>query len=246
MKLFSKDTLKPFDWALIIGVIISNFIYTLSYIGEEETNIINELIGSIACITGVVCVVLVAKRSISNYIFGVINVSLYAYISYKSSLFGDFALNAFYYLPMQFIGWFFWIKERGVVSKNGKVDTTLVKSHKMTSFGRVILLLACIISTLFVGYLLSIYTTDPQPYKDSSTTVLSIIAMVLLAKKYMEQWYLWGIVNIISIIMWTYMWINGDSNALLMVIMFIFYLANSINGIIVWSKGATLSQNVSK
>ncbi len=246
MKLFSKETLKPFDWFLIIGVIASNLIYTLTYIGEENIDLISEIIGSIACITGVICVVLVAKRSISNYIFGIINVSLYAYIAYRSQLYGDFALNALYYFPMQFIGWFFWVKERGVKNNKGEIDTTLVKSHKMTSMGRIILVISCIILTLLTGYLLSIYTADPQPYKDSATTVLSVIAMILLAKKFMEQWYLWGIVNIISIIMWTMIWLNGDQHALLMVIMFIFYLANSINGIIVWSKGATISQNASK
>ncbi len=231
MRLFSTATLKPFDWILILGIIISNLIF--SYLNSEL-----DIIGSIASVTGVVCVVLVAKRSISNYIFGLINVSLYAYISYKSSLYGDFALNAFYYLPMQFVGWYMWMKERGDINSKGEIDTTIVKSHLMSFKQRIILVILCISSILITGYLLDTYTADPQPYKDSATTVLSIIAMFLLARKFMEQWYLWSIVNIISVIMWGYLWIKGENHAALMVLMYIFYLANSINGIIVWQRAA--------
>ncbi len=232
MSIFSKETLRPFDWFLILGIIILNLIY--SFLQNEI-----DVIGSLASITGVICVVLVAKRSLSNYIFGVVNVSLYAYISYKSALYGDFALNALYYLPMQFIGWAMWVKERGSVNSSGCIDNSLVKSHKMSSKERVIWSIASILSVLLVGYLLDIFTEDPQPYKDSATTVLSIIAMFLLAKKYMEQWVLWSIANVISVVMWVLLWSRGDEHAVLMVIMWVFYLANSINGLIVWNKAAT-------
>ena len=238
MKIFSKDTLKPFDWFLIIGVIVTNLIYSFSFIDNDGINLSNEIIGSIACITGVLCVVLVAKRSISNYIFGIINVSLYAFISYKSKLYGDAALNAFFYFPMQFVGWFFWVRARGGKNSKGEEDSSLVKSLRMTLNGRILLFIVCAAATLIVGYLLSVYTTDPQPYKDSATTVLSIIAMVLLTKKYMEQWFIWIIVNIISIVMWIVIFFRGGDHAILMVIMYLFYLANSINGAIIWNRNS--------
>ncbi|MEG0591489.1 MAG: nicotinamide riboside transporter PnuC, partial [Lachnospiraceae bacterium] len=92
MKIFSKGTLSTFDLLLISGVVFFNILHS---------TLVNELnlIGSLASVSGVICVVLVAKRSMSNYLFGIINVSLYAYISYKASIYGDFLLNAFYYLP---------------------------------------------------------------------------------------------------------------------------------------------------
>ena len=91
-----KQVLSAFDIFLIIGVILSNVAYSI---------LCNELdvLGSLACVTGVLCVVLVAKGNIWNYAFGLVNVSLYAWISYKSSLYGDAGLNALYYLPMQFV-----------------------------------------------------------------------------------------------------------------------------------------------
>ena len=54
-----------------------------------------------------------------------------------------------------------------------------------------------------------------------------------------EQWILWIIVNVVSTIMWVYLLYNGQPHAALMVGMWLFYLANSINGYCVWHKAAT-------
>lgn len=229
MKLFTKDTLAPFDWFLIIGIFTTNIVYSIL---TEEI----DLIGSIAGITGLLCVVLVAKRSMSNYIFGIINVSLYAYISYKSAIYGDALLNALYYLPMQFIGWYAWIGRKGGVNSQGQSDDSLVKTRAMTPLQRVMLFVFCLAFTLIAGYLLDKYTLDGQPYKDSFTTVLSVIAMFLMVRAYLEQWVLWVVVNGVSVIMWCILWLKGGEHAALMVIMWIFYLANSINGLRVWSR----------
>lgn len=102
--------LSLYDWFLIAGVILTNIIYSV-LTGTLD------VIGSLAGITGVLCVVLVAKGSIWNYAFGLVNVSLYAWISYKAALYGDAGLNALYYLPMQFIGWWQWRKRGAAVSE---------------------------------------------------------------------------------------------------------------------------------
>jgi nicotinamide mononucleotide transporter len=231
MKIFSKYTLRLFDWFLILGALTFNVLYAI--LANEF-----DVIGMIASVTGVVCVVLVAKRSMSNYIFGLINVSLYAYISYESELYGDFLLNALYYIPMQIVGWFMWIKDRGDIDSQGHADESIVKSKLMSHNARIVLLIVCVTATALGGYLLTIYTGDPQPYKDSATTVLSVLAMWLMVRKYVEQWFLWVAVNVISILMWVFVWVDGGTHAGLMVIMYLFYLANSINGIIVWSTAA--------
>ena len=105
----NNKVLSLYDWFLITGVIVSNVIYSFM------TGTL-DVLGSLAGITGVLCVVLVAKGSIWNYAFGLVNVSLYALISYKAALYGDAALNAFYYLPMQFIGWWQWRKRGAALS----------------------------------------------------------------------------------------------------------------------------------
>lgn len=221
--------LSLYDWFLISGVIISNLLYSVL-----SRNV--DVVGSVAGIAGVLCVVLVAKGSIWNYLFGIVNVSLYAYISYKAALYGDAALNAFYYVPMQFIGWWQWRKRGAAVSSAETGDNGVqVKARRFTWKQRAILATGCVAAVVSVGFVLR-YFGDPQPFKDSTTTVLSIVAQALMALAFMEQWALWIITNIVSVIMWCICVSRGEAHAAVMVIMWTFYLLNSINGFRVWLK----------
>jgi nicotinamide mononucleotide transporter len=219
--------LSAYDWFLIVGVIVSNIPYSLL-----SGNI--DVVGSVAGIAGVLCVVLVAKGSIWNYVFGVVNVSLYAYISYKASLYGDAGLNALYYFPMQFIGWWQWRKRGAAISgKETDGGSVQVKARKFDGKHRLLLFIGCAVAVVAVGYLLK-YLGDPQPFKDSTTTVLSIVAQALMALAFMEQWVLWIITNVVSVAMWSVCVARGDAHASVMVIMWVFYLMNSLNGLRVW------------
>jgi nicotinamide mononucleotide transporter len=225
----NNKVLSLYDWFLIAGVIVSNVVYSL-LTGTMD------VLGSMAAITGVLCVVLVAKGSIWNYLFGLVNVSLYAYISYKASLYGDAALNALYYLPMQFIGWWQWRRRGAAMSAAEAGDNGVqVKARRFTWKQRAILFLGCAVAVVAVGFLLK-HVGDPQPFKDSTTTVLSIVAQMLMALAFMEQWALWIITNIVSVVMWCVCVSRGEAHAGVMVIMWVFYLLNSINGMRVWMK----------
>lgn len=227
--IMKQRVLNAYDWFLIAGVIVSNIAYSV-LIGTLD------IVGSLAGITGVLCVVLVAKGSIWNYAFGLVNVSLYAWISYKAALYGDAGLNALYYLPMQFIGWWQWRKRGAAMSEAESGGKSVQVQARRFDWGRRILLaIGCAAAVVAGGYLLK-YLGDPQPFKDSATTVLSIVAQALMALAFMEQWALWIITNVISVIMWAVCVSRGEAHAGVMVIMWSFYLLNSINGLRVWLK----------
>ena len=210
----------PYEWFLILGVLLSNIIYSVLS-GELD------IMGSVASITGLLCVVLVAKGNIWNYLFGLVNVSLYAYISFEATAYGDAALNALYYLPMQFIGYFAW-KRRGT-------QGTQVKARRLSSQNRILVAELCLVGIL-AGALILKYYGDAQPFKDSTTTVLSIAAQALMALAFMEQWVLWIITNVVSVVMWIIFTVDGVPHAGVMVIMWVFYLLNSINGLRIWNR----------
>lgn len=224
-----NKVLSLYDWFLIVGVIVSNALYSLMTSSLD-------VIGSLAGITGVLCVVLVAKGSIWNYLFGLVNVSLYAYISYKASLYGDAGLNALYYLPMQFLGWWQWRKRGAAVSQSEAGGKGVqVRARRFNWKQRIVLAFGCTAAVVAIGYVLR-HIGDPQPFKDSATTVLSIVAQALMALAFMEQWVLWIITNVISVVMWSICVARGEMHAGVMVIMWVFYLLNSLNGFRVWLK----------
>lgn len=108
-----------------------------------------------------------------------------------------------------------------------------MKARRFEFKQRIILAALCTAAVVVFAYVLK-YFGDPQPFKDSTTTVLSIVAQALMALAFMEQWVLWIITNIVSVVMWVICVTRGEAHAAVMVIMWSFYLLNSINGLRVW------------
>lgn len=220
MKDFLKSLTK-FELGLIISICLINI-----YLGFMDGS--NDFIGLIACITGVICVVMTAKGHISCYYFGIINILTYIYIAYISKFYGEVMLNGLYYLPMQFIGIFMW-------KKNINNDTNLVKGKVMSKKQLLILVLVSIIGISIYGIVLQKLNGN-LPIIDAMSTVLSVLAMYLSVKMFAEQWLLWIVVDVITVMMWIFSYLNGEPNSMVMIVMWIAYLLNAVYGYINWKK----------
>jgi nicotinamide mononucleotide transporter len=186
-------------------------------------------IGLTASITGMICVVLVAKGKISNYYFGFINIVAYAYVAYQNRYFGDFMLNAFFYFPMQFIGLYYWIKHRNKAKTKDDVLVTYIGGKE-----KLLWLLLCVFGTILYGMFLQ-GINGRLPMIDSTTTVLSVVATFLMIKRVSEQWLLWIIVDVISIYMWVYRIWQGSGD-ISMIVMWTAFLINALYGYYNWKK----------
>lgn len=207
-------------WLLIFTAI--NFYLFLSW---DDT-----LIGLISSLSGMVCVVLVAKGKISNYYFGIIQSTTYAYISYTYGLYGEAMLNALFYLPIQFIGIYLWNKNK--VSASTKGEDIVAKRMTIRNW-LIFVVLTIAFSLLYALFLSKI--GGKQVQIDSFAVVLSIGAQILMLKRYAEQWIIWIIVNILSIILWVNALQEGGNDYTVLV-MWTAFLVNSIYGYINWLK----------
>jgi nicotinamide mononucleotide transporter len=187
----------------------------------------DSVIGLVTMLTGIWCVVLVAKGKKFNYYPGIINVVLYAYISYQSKLYGEVMLNALYFLPMQFYG--LWLWNKNMADQNDNVKITM-----MSNRNRVLLLAISAVSVYGYGLILE-YLKGNFPFVDSTSTVLSVIAMLLMCFRYGEQWLLWIFVDIVSVIMWVGIYLQ-DGTGLSMIVMWSAYLINALYGQYNWYK----------
>ena len=233
--------LKAFDWVLILGVLGCSIGYAAMTAGQNGGF---DWLGTVAAVTGLFCVVLVAHGNILNYAFGLVNVLLYAYISYKSNLLGDCVLNLFYYTPMQFVGFFVWTKRKD------SSDSSRIRARAMSPRSRILLGIVSIALVAAFGFLLAKLKQNAVegtfierwhlysefPYKDALTTMFAIIAQYLMARAFLEQWFFWIVMNAVSLVIWAMFLREGTPHAGLMVIMYVFYLANSINGARLWIK----------
>ncbi|MBQ8272230.1 MAG: nicotinamide mononucleotide transporter [Tidjanibacter sp.] len=218
-------TLRPFDIFIIVCTVGSALAYSLIK-GQFE------LLGTVALLMGVTGTVLSAKRSIWNFLFGAVNVTLYAIIAYKTSNYGQAALNALYYLPMQFVGWWMWShrKEEGEKSK--------VQSRSMRPVQILVAVLCTAAGTLLLGYLLSRYTDATQPLKDGFVTTVFIVGQILMTLTFWQQWFFWIAGNLLNVVLWAVVMAEGEMLGGLMLIKYSMYTLNSINGILIWHRAA--------
>lgn len=187
----------------------------------------DSLMGIVSATTGVASVVCTGKGKLSAYTFGLINSILYAIISYEAKLYGETMLNALYYVPMQFVGFYVW-------SKHMNNNTKEVEKRHMTWNGRFILLISIIVSTYLYGLLLN-HLGDAMPFIDSFTTASSIIALIISVSMYAEQWWIWVAVDIFSVYMWWCNFASGSDN-MATLLMWVVYLGNAIIMLIKWEK----------
>lgn len=223
-----KNELQGWKKWEVIWLIIATFtITTLSIYWKDN------LMGIVSATTGVICVVCTGKGKLSAYIFGAVNTFLYAIIAFKARYYGEVMLNAFYYFPLQFYGFYVWSKNMNPITKE-------VKKIRMNKKNRVILFAFVGIGTLVYGFILDKMGGN-LPYVDGLSTVVSVVAMIISIKMYMEQWMLWIIVDIVTVIMWGVAFINGN-DSIATLLMWVIYLGNAIIMYFKWNKEAALKE----
>lgn len=215
------------------------------------------LFGLSVTLTGILSVVLVSKRSQWNYFWGTYNVIGYAYLAFTWGLGGDFMLNTLYFLPMQLVGFLMWKKNL----ESGSKEIVKARDFNITGYIKLITitLLAVLLYSIFLqkamapyfnGLDLSvsypIYSSYWLYLFDSMSTILSIIAMYLMVKRYAAQWLLWIFVNIASIGMWSIAYVTNkeidgfnSGQAPAMIFMWMMYLINATYGYYIWRKRRT-------
>lgn len=144
-------------------------------------------------------------------------------------------LNAFYYIPMNFIGFYLWSRHKD--EKNGEVE------GKALTPKQIVILLAATAVIVIIYWQILTHLGGQLALIDAMSTVFSVIALIMQVARYAEQWLLWIIVNIVSVIMWILL-IGKDSSAVTMVVMWIAYLFNSIYGYYNWKKLAAKTANI--
>lgn len=187
------------------------------------------LMGIISSTTGVICVVCTGKGKLSAYGFGLINSILYAIIAFGARLYGETMLNALYYVPMQFIGFYIW-------RKNMNEETHEVRKLHMNWNRRGLLFAVIAVCTVAYGFVLRALG-DVMPFVDSFTTVSSVFAMIVSVRMFAEQWWIWVAVDVFSVYMWYCDFRTGSGN-IATLLMWAIYLGNAIIMLIRWEKKA--------
>ena len=209
---------------------ILGIFFVLGIILFNKVVLHDSTVAVISAVCGFLYTVLAGKGKISCYLFGLTGSAFYGYLAFANSLFGNLALYVLYYIPMQIAGIFNW--------KNHlkKETNEIYKTSLETSKRFVLVVSSVLLCVLICGVL--VLLKDSHPVLDGCATALSLVGMYLTVKRCIEQWVVWFIVNLLSVIMWISV-INSGTRAYSTVLMWFVYLLLSVYFYTEWKKEIT-------
>ena len=169
----------------------------------------------IGTVAGLLCIWFASQEKTINYLFGLINVTLFGIIFYQIQLYGLLMLQLFFFCANVY-GWFAWTRPQWQTGELLKVRW-LSKSKLIATATIAVVFIALLTPNLdetfallansAIGLLnlfgagleMPILEPGAHPFWDASVTVLSVIAQILMTRKYVENWFLWVVINIVSV-----------------------------------------------
>ena len=167
-------------------------------------------------------VALVALRSVWNYPFALVAVTLYAFVFFEAKLYSDMLLQGFFF-ALNLYGWAAWIRAR---------DDSGVPVRWMTERARWGWASATIAAWIAWSFTMDRTTDAVAPWVDGAIAMLSITAQWLLARRRVESWWLWILVDLIAVPLFAWRGLYATSGV------YVVLLGLSIDGLIQWRRAA--------
>jgi nicotinamide mononucleotide transporter len=177
------------------------------------------LLESIAFVVSIAGVWLTTTRSLWNYPLSLLSVALYGAIFYKAKLYADMGLQAIFAGAVLY-GWWQWTHGR---SATGDVLITRIRTDEA-----VFCLAAGVVVTGTLGSLLAAHTDASLPWVDSSLFSASLIATALAARRNIESWWMWIIVDTF------YVGMYGFKHLYLLAVLYAIFVALAALGLRRW------------
>ncbi len=149
----------------------------------------------IAAGLGMINIVLLVRRSVWNYPFGMAMVALYVFIFWEAKLYSEAGLQVFFF-AMQAWGWYLWFEVGGGDSR--------VPVRWLDWPSRAVWLMVTAALSLNLGWAMDRFTDAVVPYADSAIAGASIAAQLLLAFRRVENWMLWIVIDVGAIALYAH------------------------------------------
>lgn len=173
-----------------------------------------------AVILALAYLVLAIRQNIWCWFCAAISTAMYVYLFARANLYMESLLNVFYF-GMAIYGWTVW--RSGETDGELPVSVWPLQVHVYAVSGIIFLAAAS-------GFLLAIFTDAAYPYIDSATTFAAVWATFLVARKILENWWYWLVIDVVSVFIY---WTRGlEATAVL----FIVYVVLIPIGLVAWTR----------
>ena len=156
-----------------------------------------EILGTVA---GLLYLWLEYRASINLWVASIVMPALYLVVYYDAGLYADMGINI-YYLLIAIYGWAAW--RYGFSLRRGSEGQELSISHTPAGLWLPLVGLTALLFVAIAQVLIN-FTDSTVPWADAFTTALSVVGMWMLARKYVEQWWVWLVVDVASVALYVY------------------------------------------
>lgn len=174
-----------------------------------------------AALLGLANVTLVVWRSIWNYAFGLVMVTLYAFVFFDQRLYSDALLQIFFFV-VQIYGWWNWSRSQ---AESGKVAVVTLPHRE-----RALWAIGSVTVAALWGYGMHRFTDASFPWADGTIAIVSIVAQILQSRRVLESWWLWIAVDIGSVALY------AAKGLVPTTALYVVFLGLAIWGLIDWRK----------
>ena len=188
-----------------------------------------DIIEVIGAVIGLTYLFLEYKANVWLWPVGILMSLFYVIIYVSGKFYADAALQV-YYIGANVYGLMVWTFSRRHEIKDTKQDSEKVKICNTPKRLWLPLTLVSIGLWMLIFWVLRNFTDSPVPIGDAFTTALSIVAMWMLSRKYIEQWLLWVAVNVVCVAL--YFWKGLYPTAIL----YFVYVVVAVLGYFRWKK----------
>lgn len=194
-------------YEIVMCVIMLGISIYYAILPQEGTPQWLAIINFISGLCGIICVFFTAKANRMNFPFAVVNTTVFMIYLWYFGIWATFWLEACVYFPMNIISWVNWYRHKD------DEDKLLAKSKKLTGWQNLIVVAAITGITILVHFALSEVAGDTwmkfatrfgwnialMQWFDATIFAIGIVAVILEALRYKEQYIWWLITDVIAV-----------------------------------------------
>ena len=144
----------------------------------------------VAAVVTAVSIWLAARENVWYYPTGIVSVVLYGWIFFDARLYAEAGLQVVW-LALMIYGWHEWLY--------GGRQRTALRVSRTPARAWPLVLVSGVVMAALIAFVQARYTTNPAPLVDSSIAAFSIVAQAMTAKKWLESWLFWIVINVFAV-----------------------------------------------
>ncbi len=165
-------------------------------------------------------VLLASKENKWCWVAGGLGAALYVYLNFKQQLIYDAGLQV-YYVAVSVYGIMLWNKH----PSQSRLSITSISPVLLKQ----LLLAGCVLTAVF-GAIAHFLLLQPTAFLDAGVTAFSFIATWMTARKYIESWLMWVVIDIAAAVMYSFKMMYPTTA------LYIIFSALAVYGFLQWNK----------